>query len=140
MKTQLSEDIEFASRLIGRRWVSGACGPEDFDCWGIVKYIYEKRRGVILPEYPGVTESGRLSMIRNAQHEVDTNWLPLDEPEHFAFVGMSEGSRIHHVGLWLASGAGGVLHSRQGSGVQFQSMLSVRQSGIQNFTFYRLKR
>lgn len=135
----IAADISFCLSLIGKPWVSGACGPEAFDCWGLVRYIFSKQRGIALPEYPGVSESGRLAMVKNAQAEVAAHWSPVPSPSHLDVVGMSEGSKVHHCGLWLAEGSGGILHSFQGGGVVFQSMASVRQSGLQNFTFYQFR-
>lgn len=134
-----SADISFCLGLIGKPWVSGASGPEAFDCWGLLRHVYAARRGWELPQYPGVSESGRLSMVRNAEAEALARWQPVTGPAHFALVAMSESKRIHHVGLWLDEGGGGILHSSQGRGVLFQSPASVRQSGLQNFTFYQYR-
>jgi hypothetical protein len=135
-----SNDISFCLSVIGKPWVSGACGPDAFDCWGLIKYIYLIQRGILLCPFAGVKESGLLGMMKTAQAEAMTHWRELAKPEHFACVGMGRGRRVEHVGLWLDEGNGGILHTQEGVGVTFQSMAAIRQSGMQHFTFYQLKK
>lgn len=132
-------EIQFCAGLIGKPWVSGACGPDAFDCWGLVCYIYKIRRGVDLTPYPGVKESGLIQSLRNAEREALRAWEVSPVPVHFGAVGMSKGERVEHVGLWLECGGGMILHANEKSGVVCQSMGSIRTTGIQKFIFYKLK-
>ena len=133
-----AEDISFCLGLIGKPWVSGAAGPDAFDCWGLLRYAYAERRGVILTPYDGVAACGQLGLSRQAETELP-RWQQIATPEHFCGVALSKGRRINHVGLWLDDGGGGVLHCNEASGVVFQGINSLRMSGINNFTFYNIK-
>lgn len=135
-----SEDISFCLDLIGKPWVSGTSGPDEFDCWGLLRYILRERRGYELCAYSGVKETGILEMMKTAQSEAAYRWRKLTSPEHFCGVAMSHGRRIEHVGLWIDDGeAGGILHSQEKSGVVYQTQQSIRQSGMRNFIFYRFR-
>ena len=30
---------DIINRYVGKPWVSGGRGPDEFDCWGLVKYV-----------------------------------------------------------------------------------------------------
>jgi hypothetical protein len=134
-----ADDISFCLSLIGKPWVSGASGPEAFDCWGLLRHVYQARRGVTLCPFAGVRETGLIGMMKNAKAEAATHWQEITRPEHLCCVGMSRGRRVEHVGLWLEDGNGGVLHSHEGAGVVFQSVASIRNTGFQNFIFYKFR-
>lgn len=38
------------SYLIGRPYASGGMGPEEFDCYGLVRHVWKEALGVNLPE------------------------------------------------------------------------------------------
>lgn len=134
-----SEDISFCLSLIGKPWVSGASGPEAFDCWGLLRHVLKERRGFQLSQYGGVKETGLSEMLKTATSEAAYRWRRIVQPVHLCGVGMSRGKRIEHVGLWLDEANGGVLHSHEGAGVVFQSQSSIRQTGFQNFMFYNFR-
>ena len=119
--------------------MSGAAGPVSFDCWGLVCHVLKHRRGLELTPYGGVKETGLLMMMRAADHEVKSHWEQIVFPVHFCVVAMSRGSRAEHVGIWVDEGGGGILHSCEGSGVVFQTTTTIRNTGSQNFTFYKLR-
>jgi hypothetical protein len=133
-----SEDVSFCLSLIGKPWASGANGPDVFDCWGLLRFIYEKRRGIILTPYQGVATCGQLGLSKQAEMELP-RWLQLKKPEHFCGVTLSKNHRVNHVGLWLDEGGGGVLHCNQSSGVIFQALNSLQMSGFTNFNFYTIR-
>lgn len=134
MKT---DDISFCLALIGKPWVSGACGPAAFDCWGLLRHTFQERRGITLPQFSGVDETGLAEMVKTAEAEALTHWDELATPEDFCVVCMSRNSRISHVGLWLDVDGGGVFHSFKGGGVVFQPIATIRQSGFQLFKYYK---
>lgn len=132
----IAEDITFCAGLIGKPWVSGASGPEAFDCWGLLRFIFAARRGLELPAFEGVKTLGLAGVVKAARTEAAT-WEEISTPVHFAAVGISENRAIHHVGLWLDEAGGGVLHAFQGGGVVFQTLSALRARGMQHFTFYK---
>lgn len=133
-----SDDISFCLSLIGKPWASGACGPDAFDCWGLLRHVLKERRGLTLPQYQGVDELGAEGMVKTAEAEA-LRWEPLAEPAHLCAVAMSRNRRISHVGLWLDEAGGGVFHSFRGGGVVFQPVATIRQSGIQTFKYYQFR-
>jgi cell wall-associated NlpC family hydrolase len=139
MKSVQNLDTIFCLDLIGRGWKSGADGPKQFDCWGLLRYAYKERRGILLPFFPGIETMGALRVVKEIEKETQTTWKKVKEPEHFCAVGISSGRLIHHVGIWLQVDDGGVLHSTEQSGVVFQNRISMRGSGMPNLTFYKLQ-
>lgn len=135
-----AEDITFCAGLIGKPWVSGAQGPEAFDCWGLLCHVFRERRGLELPPFGGVDALGLAGVVKAIANQAP-GWDKVETPEHFAAVGMSENRAIHHVGLWLDDGSGGgVLHSFQGGGVVFQKPQAIRARGMQHFHFFNYRK
>lgn len=133
------DDISFCLSLIGKPWASGACGPDAFNCWGLVRHVLKARRGLDLIPYNDVTESNLALVMRTATREAAARWEKIVEPVHFCVVAMSRGIHVEHVGLWIDEAGGGVLHSYESAGVVFQTTTSIRNTGFQNFTFYQLR-
>lgn len=125
--------------FIGKPWVSGARGPDAFDCWGLVYYVYRTFYGVELPAFPGVKEIGLREVVRVLGESTSGGkvWTPIDEPEHLCGVAMASGTRFHHVGLWLDLDGGLVFHSNEGRNVTAQGLRDVRLFGMNRIAFFR---
>lgn len=131
--------LDLCKGLIGKPWLSGARGPEAFDCWGLLVWFYAEALNTKLPDYPGIDAKNPLAVTRKIEAGV-CDWQRLSGPKPFCAVGMSAGGRLHHVGLWLElEGMRGILHAAEGRGVVFQSRASLRTGGTTVFTFYELK-
>lgn len=134
----IAEDISFCASLIGKPWVSGASGPDAFDCWGLLRFVFAARRGFLLPAFEGLGTLGLAGVMKTAKAQA-AEWERIESPVHFAAVGISENRAIHHVGIWLDEAGGGILHSFQGGGVVFQTQAAMRSKGMQHFNFYNRK-
>ena len=106
----------WAFDLIGKPWVSGAVGPDDFDCWGLVRFIYLQQLSINLPAVD-VNALNVLSTAR-AMRDFDAygDWKKVELPSDFDGVLMSHSKDPHHVGIWLDVDGGGVLHCINGTG------------------------
>lgn len=125
--------------LIGKPWVSGARGPDAFDCWGLIYYVYRSFYGIELPEFPGVKEIGIREVVRVLRETTDAGrvWTRLEKPEHLCGVAMASNRRFHHVGLWLDLDGGLVFHSNEGRNVTAQGLRDVRLHGFNRIEFFR---
>ena len=127
-------------QLIGRPWEAGAEGPATFDCYGLLRHIYKSRLGIELKRFPGIVEAPLETRCRAViEYAAEDTWTKLARPEDLCAVGMSNNRLVHHVGVWL-SAEGGVLHAKRESGVVFQTIVSLRASGITNLSFYRFNK
>lgn len=89
----------FYTDLIGKKWRKNARGPNEFDCYHLVKEV-QRRRGYFLPEIE--TPEGvelRLKMFEKLASEYAE---PLDRPEPFCVVIIDMGKLAPlHVGVVL---------------------------------------
>lgn len=138
----ISDDISLCSSLIGKPWVSGGRGPDEFDCWGLLAFVYAISLGIKLPDYPNLNAKDLHATTKLSASLVEKgNWLQIEKPEHLCAVGMSRNRLVHHVGLWLVDGdSEGIFHTASGQGAMFQTVTTVRQAGMQNITFYKFKK
>lgn len=129
---------QWVSELIGKPWVSGARGPDSFDCWGLLCWVYEKQFGVVLDPTGMGNPEDLLSVMRFAVKEaVSGAWTPVTQPRHGDAVGMGLGKRIHHVGVFLEFDGGIVLHAKDRGNVVAQQRFQLASLGINTVKFYR---
>jgi hypothetical protein len=128
--------MTWARELIGKPWESGARGPDAFDCYGLVHWVYERVLGVSLPPLAGLEAKDVLEVARAFKAESST-WRQTPEPTPLCVVAMSKNTQVHHVGLWLPLDRGVVLHSMEHSCVIAQTLSSLRSSGFKLIQFYQ---
>lgn len=132
--------MHYAASLIGKPWVAGARGPDAFDCWGLVTWVYQQRFGIHLPLFEGVDPKcvsgvGRL-MAEGSQKD---DWISLLSPEEGCVVAMSRNRIIHHVGIYCDVDGGLVLHALDGQNVVAQSLSQLSLYGWRTIQFYKHK-
>lgn len=131
-------DWSWVHGLIGKPWVSGARGPDAFDCWGLVWHVYRTVLGIELDVHPGVDAKSTWDVARLVAGQLSRSvWTALLRPEPLCVVTMSANLAAHHVGLWLPLDGGVVLHSMDGRNTTAQTLVSLRGIGLQNVEFYR---
>ena len=85
--------VEFAKTKLGSEYVWGANGPNQFDCSGYVKFVFEKTIGVKLP---------RTSFL---QSKVDSKLDYYDlEIGDLVFFDTAKKGRVNHVGIYIGDG------------------------------------
>ncbi len=131
----------WAYQYIGKPWVSGARGPDQFDCWGLVYWICKTHLGINLPEYAGIdTEADPLGVVR-AMREIDRSagshkWIPIRTPKEDCAVAMGGKECYSHVGIYVNIDGGLVLHcSRQG--VVATSERALKTHGYQHIIYFQ---
>jgi cell wall-associated NlpC family hydrolase len=121
------------NRYIGLPWVSGGCGPDAFDCWGLLGWVQRQYFGICLPDLPVDADDRRL--LYQTQIERGT-WRLVDAPFHGCGVLLRGGDRPH-VGVYLQLDAGGVLHAQEGVGVIFTERTNIKRVGYPRASWYR---
>jgi hypothetical protein len=98
---------DFINKTIGKPWVNRACGPESYDCWGLVIASFKEIDGITLPtinlyddELAETSEAGSEG-IKNYNTEISTGvhgdiMLMFDADGNFQHVGrVFYGSVLH---------------------------------------------
>ena len=131
----------WSTALVGLPYQVGAAGPDAFDCWGLLCYIYKEQLGVELDRYPHLNFFSKKDFMRQIESAVSIggDWEELRKPTNLCAVGLSANNRIHHIGIYLSNDSGCILHSKAGPGVIIQSLASIRASGNQKILFYKHK-
>ena len=132
--------MHWATDYIGKPWVSGARGPDAFDCWGLLWWVYRHQFQIELPIYAGVNPKdvkrvGRLM----TDGSVDGDWLEIETPEEGCAVAMSQNKVIHHVGIFLNADGGVVLHAGDKLNVLAQPIKQLSQYGWRTVRYYKHK-
>lgn len=129
----------FACKYIGRPWVAGAQGPDQFDCWGLVRWVLGHEYGVKVPAV-NVNPDNLKHVLRAFQNDLAFQaFFEVFEHKDGDVVLLRQSKYPVHAGLWLDVDGGGVLHCCRDSGVVFQNLPSMRLCGWQIDSYYRVK-
>jgi cell wall-associated NlpC family hydrolase len=109
-------------------------GPEEFGCWGLSRDCQQKLFGRELP-VAGHPDDIQAVIGILQDPRVRDGWPEVERPEHGALAVFSKGQR-RHVGVWLDVEGGGVLHTIEGAGVQFQSWVLLQTQGWGRLRFH----
>jgi cell wall-associated NlpC family hydrolase len=106
--------------VLGKPFKDGGRGPDSFDCWGLVAYVYQKYFGIRLIDYRiACMESARIYR----QYLKHRNYYPLvtgSKPVPCLVLMRFNSAMINHVGVYV--GGGKFLHAREGAGVCLESV------------------
>ncbi len=107
--------VELAKQHLGKAYVYGATGPNNFDCSGLVYYVYKQM---------GVT----LNRVANDQMTNGT-YVSADALQPGDIVGFTNGSGyVNHVGIYAGNGM--MIHSPQtGDVVKYESIVTGNYAG-----------
>jgi len=131
----------WAVPLIGKPWESGQQGPEAFDCWGLLVWVYQQQFNINLPNI-AVAEGDLRSQVKAFHaHPENAHWQRVEKPKEGNALLLRQSRHPIHVGLWIdTEGESGVLHALQGAGVVFQTLNSLKLSGWSVEGIYRCQR
>lgn len=104
------------SRFVGAPFVSGARGPDSYDCWGIIQAVYREQLGINLPSYGEISAHDLVRVARQMERGKDDGWEAVETPQEYdvAIMRSGRGGRaIVHVGVMVD--AQRVLHIEQAS-------------------------
>ena len=138
---------DWASLYIGLPWVSGGRGPKEFDCWGLVRWVYKEHFGIDLPSYPGLDATDRLVSIRvfsaaiagleQGEAHGGLRWGRVGLPQEGDGVAMGACDRIAHVGIFTEVDGGLVIHAVDQGGVVAATPHEIRAKGMRNVLYFR---
>lgn len=117
--------MHWAAPLIGKPYKLGACGPDAFDCIGLVRYYFLHRHGLALPDYQLVADGSAelLAFIRA------TRWRRVQGEVQDEDVVTMENFQGKHIGIAIETCEGlGLLHAvgtDQRGSVLWQPMASL---------------
>jgi cell wall-associated NlpC family hydrolase len=135
--SQVNQDLHWAFQYLGRPWVSGAIGPDEFDCWGFFRYIQKNHFELNLPVIEVDATKFKLAIDGFKNNEERTNWVKKSTPSNGDAVLMAHAKYPSHVGIWLDVDGGGVLHCVRGEGVVFSTISSLKNSGWGRVEYYK---
>lgn len=134
----------WAAQYIGRPWQSGGRGPESFDCWGLIRWVYLHHYGIELPEFIGVDSEDQLEVRRQmlngerSARNLFPDWESTLSPVDGVAVALGAHDVFYHVGIYLELPEGGrVLHCRKGQGVTHHTITALRSEGLNRIAFYQ---
>lgn len=123
-------------RYIGKPYSDTGDGPDEFNCWGLLRYIQKNEFGRDLP----VITIGDAEETRRIHNEslCNADYVVVSEPIHGDCV-LLRGGDCPHVGVYLEIDGGGVLHSLGGVGVVWTPMQRLNSLGYSRRVYYRVR-
>lgn len=131
---------DWPSLYIGRPWVSGGRGPDSFDCWGFVWWVYKTHFGLLLPCYPGL-DATDLRCNLEAFSAIETQAPGLcftlaTKGSEGAGIAMGACEKTAHVGIYSEMEGGLIIHCEEKSGVVASTESELRAKGIKKIVYF----
>lgn len=139
---QTQERAAFISGLIGKPYRPGADGPDEFDCYGLVRHVLAKCYAIELP-YVKRPEDQKPAAEEVAQaitrQSVRAQWQAACEPQDGDVVVMANvDGREHHLGVYVVVDRMHiVLHTENHCGVVWDDLPSLEAKGFFRRSFFR---
>lgn len=122
--------------LLGRPYRRGAKGPDAFDCWSLVQHLQRELAGREVMSAPDVPpEKVRSLKDYVAAHPARSQWKRVPRPVHLCVIEMAHHINPFHVGVYLETERGLVVHCTPGIGVTIDPLLVLRAAGWRQFYF-----
>lgn len=132
--------MHWAAQYIGKHWRNGGRGPDEFDCWGLVWWIYLKHLNIKLPLYP--IDAKDVSYV-TALIDSELNcppwvspWRLISQPQDLCGVLMATGKIFTHCGIYLSVDGGLILHALDGHNVVATAPADLKKAGWGRIEFY----
>lgn len=125
--------MKWTRQYIGIPWVAGGRTKDACDCWGLVRLIYKEQLGVEFPDH--ILDPSRTKAVMRCMASQLEEWQRIETPEHMCLAVMGKGDTPSHVGLYLSSGKGIIIHSVDGHTSCAESLNDLRRS-YKLFQFY----
>lgn len=125
------------AQYVGRPWVLGEQGPAAFDCYGLVRYVYQRHLGIDLNPCEGLCSYNAVQRLAAGAAMVeDQQWLRLPAPAELCVVMMGTQKFWSHCGLWLEVDGGRVLHCQRRRGVIASRLAELPALGFSAVAYY----
>lgn len=134
---QTNQDVHWAFQYIGRPWANGAQGPDSFDCWSFFRHIQKAHFGIEVPAFDIDANNFKSVAMQISTADERARWEPLNAPIEGCAVLLAHAKYPSHVGVWLNTDMGGVLHCTRGEGVVFSTLSSLKTCGWGRVEFYK---
>lgn len=128
--------MEWINQYISVNYVDGARGPDDFDCWGLVRHVRHAHCGkALLPSWGHIRNTMPREFTEAYRAEAEN--MELCEPEHGAIAAVFRGDICLHVGLVIEkSGCLYTLDINPKKGARFQRLSNFKAQYLK-VLFYR---
>lgn len=112
-------DHRWLNTYIGKTYLPGGRGPEQFDCYGLCKTIYNEVFNIELPDWRDDLSKPAIRAGIIAGVVSHGTFTELEDPVDGCFVVCYRSRAAYHIGLFFA---GGVIHADEGHGVIYEPL------------------
>jgi len=127
---------EWVVDALGKPWVAGGRGPNEFDCYGLLWWVRKKYFGQTLPDFAGASPSSMGGLKEYFETGLQ-EWQSIREPIEGCGVALSRKWRfIHHCGVYTSANRGLVVHAPDGGKVVAQTLQGLRAMGWKRIEYF----
>jgi hypothetical protein len=137
----MSAVLHWAAEHIGKPYRKGGEGPDSFDCWGFVRFVFRTQYGIEMPPVQvgraGDEAETNVAAIKRAAQV--SGWRPSeDSPPQDRDIALMDSAEGRHVGVMtLVDGSVRLLHCMDPVGVCCQSHHEAHIAGFWGFEYWR---
>lgn len=139
----MTDRLAFLESLVGKPYKIGARGPDEFDCYGLARYIQMELAGVDMPDVAFAEPTTRAQAEAMLSHPERQAWEEVEAADvrdlDLVLMG-NVAKRDFHLGTYVKlTTTGAVLHIDRHAGVVVDDIPALRASGFNFLRFFRRK-
>lgn len=133
--------LSFLECLVGKPYKIGARGPDEFDCYGLARYIQLHLAGVDMPDVAFAEPTTRAQAEAMLAHPERQSWEEVSESEarelDLVLMGNVQ-KRDFHLGTYIVPATtGAVIHIDKAAGVVVDDIPALKASGYNFLRYFR---
>lgn len=112
------------TKYIGLPFEEQGRGPGGYDCWGLVRLVYEKELGMLLPSWAADHRDESFDTANSRFLGALPQFEKLQKPEPFIMALFNSSSHVFHIGVLISEKR--MLHTVKGIGACVQDLSSFK--------------
>lgn len=134
----LIDNNHWVMNYFGKPWVSGAQGPDAYDCFALVRAVQRDVFGIDMPII--MVDALNADVVKKTFSDTShyATWRQVDVPqEGDCVITKSSPDSPEHVGIWVDIDDGRILQCVFGSGVVLPNVAATKQLIGQHLEYWR---
>lgn len=129
--------IAFLNSLIGKPYRLGAQGPDAYDCYSATRAVQSGVFGRDMPPFEIPGTAGRWAIAAAITiHPERNRWIEAEKPVDGAAVTMARNEVGYHIGTYLETDGGIIVHALERVGVVAGRLIELEAEGWRKFRFH----
>lgn len=136
--SQTNTKRHWSAAYVGTVYLDKDLGAAGCHCWGLLRLVYRQEKGILLPDYEGVSPDDVRDIDALVHDEIDAgHWHRVERPQEFDAALFRRGRHDSHIGIMIDHRH--MLHSDREAGAAIVERIDTGRWATSIVGFYRHK-